>query len=205
MECCRWTIAGAAMLFRAAMRPGLPTSRRRFVYYPPISHIVADACPSTARGWSMTVELDHPSPGADGALVSRGSSNSGFVLYVKQGRVKFDYNCFHQHTLVESDSRLAAGRHKIVVKIDKTDRAAVTARAALLIDGIQVGESQIANLLRILSSTGMDLGCSLSPINADYQSPFRYPGRILTAVFDLPTGPQDGEIDAQVRAAMTRQ
>ena len=194
---------GAAMLFRAAMRPGLPTSRRRFVYYPPISHIVADACPSTARGWTMTVELDHPSPDADGALISRGSSNSGFVLYVKQGRVKFDYNCFHQHTLVASENRLTAGRHQIAVKIEKTEKTA--ARAALLIDGVQVGEGQIANLLRILSSTGMDLGRSLSPINADYQSPFKYPGRILSAVFELPTGPQDREIDAQVRAAMTRQ
>lgn len=79
------------------------------------------------------------------------------------------------------------------------------AGVALLIDGIQVGEGQIANLLRILSSTGMDLGRSLSPINADYQSPFKHPGRILSAVFELPTGPQDHEIDAQVRAAMTRQ
>src|SRR5277367_5161165 len=194
---------GAALLFRAAMRPGLPTSRRRFVYYPPISHIVADACPSTARGWTMTVELDHPSPDADGALISRGSSNSGFVLYVKQGQMKFDYNCFHQHTLIASENRLTAGRHQIVVKIEKTEKTA--ARASLLIDGVQVGEGQIANLLRILSSTGMDLGRSLSPINADYHSPFKYPGRILSAVFELPTGPQDHEIDAQVRAAMARQ
>lgn len=83
--------------------------------------------------------------------------------------------------------------------------AGTHARAALLIDGIQVGEGQIANLLRILSSTGMDLGRSLSPINADYQSPFKHPGRILSVAFELPTGPQDREIDARVRAAMTRQ
>jgi arylsulfatase len=191
------------MLFRAAMRPGLPTSRRRFVYYPPISHIVADACPSTARGWTMTIELDHPSANGDGALIARGSSNSGFVLYLKEGRVHFDYNCFHQHTIVASESRLAAGRHQIAVKIEKTDNTA--ARAAMLIDGVKVGEGQIANLLRIISSTGMDLGRSLSPINADYEAPFKYSGFILEVVFELPTGPQDREIAAQVRAAMTRQ
>ena len=151
----------------------------------------------------MTVELDHPSANGDGALIARGSSNSGFVLYVKEGRVHFDYNCFHQHTLVESEQLLAAGRQQVAVKIEKTENTA--ARAAMLIDGVKAGEGQIANLLRIISSTGMDLGRSLSPINADYQSPFKYPGRILTAVFELPTGPQDREIDAQVRAAMTRQ
>ncbi|MGC2274814.1 MAG: hypothetical protein WA571_02265, partial [Candidatus Binatus sp.] len=194
---------GAAMLFRAAMRPGLPTSRRRFVYYPPISHIVADACPSTARGWTMTVELEHPPVDGDGALIARGSSNSGFVLYVKEGRVKFDYNCFHSHIVVASESRLAAGRHKIAVTVEKSDKTA--ARAVLLVDGVEVGEGQIANLLRIISSTGMDLGRSLSPINAEYQAPFKYSGRMLEVVFELPTGPQDREIAAQVRAAMTRQ
>ena len=43
---------GAAILFRSAPRPGLPTSRTRFVYYPPISHIVSDACPSAGASCS---------------------------------------------------------------------------------------------------------------------------------------------------------
>ena len=104
--------------------------------------------------------------------------------------------------MVASENRLAAGRHQIVVKIEKTDKTA--ARAALLVDGVKAEEGQIANLLRIISSTGMDLGRSLSPVNADYQSPFKYSGRI-SVVFELAAGPQDREIDAQVRAAMTRQ
>ena len=97
-----------ARAVRSAPRCG-PACRpraRRFVYYPPISHIVTDACPPRARGWTTTVELDHPPPDGDGALIARGSLNSGFVLYVKDGRVVFDYNGFHQHTRVESDNRL---------------------------------------------------------------------------------------------------
>ena len=101
---------GAAELFRASRRPGLPTSRNRFVYHPPMSHIVSDACPPVARGWTMTVDLEHPTEDADGALVARGSANSGFVLYLKQGRLLFDYNAFHAHTLVCSEAALPAGR-----------------------------------------------------------------------------------------------
>ena len=68
--------------FRAPrMRPGLPSSRNRFIYYPPVSHIVSDGCPSAARGWTTSVTLDHPAGPADGALVARGSLNSGFALY----------------------------------------------------------------------------------------------------------------------------
>src|SRR5260370_42606989 len=50
---------GLFALFRASRRPGLPTSRNRFVYRPPISHILSDACPPVFRGWPMTVDLSH--------------------------------------------------------------------------------------------------------------------------------------------------
>ena len=107
--CCRSTTAGRSTLFRAAMRPGLPTSRTRFVYHPPISHIVADACPPAARGWTHDRRSRPPRAGGDGALVARGSRNSGFVLYVKDGRAVFDYNAFHVHTRLVADAPLPPG------------------------------------------------------------------------------------------------
>lgn len=192
-----------SLLFRAAMRPGLPTAREHFVFYPPISHIVADACPPAARGWTMTVDVDHPRDG-DGALVSRGSINSGFVLYIKQSRLHFDYNCFHDHTLVAATAPLTAGRHKLEVRVMRVEQKSAEVR--VLVDDDLVGEGRIPDLLRILSSTGMDLGRSLSPVNGDYDAPFVYPGRIHKVVVDLASGgPYPREVAAQSRAAMTRQ
>jgi hypothetical protein len=194
------------LMFRVSMRPGLPTARRRFVYYPPISRIVADACPPLGRGWAMTVDLDHPLAEAEGALIARGSINSGFVLYLKNGRPQFDYNCFHRHTIAAGTKRLAVGRRKLEVRVERTDGSGGHVR--LSIDGVVVSEGRIPNLLRILSSAGMDLGRSLSPVNADYTAPFVYPGRIHSIVFELPAAPQEpetAESEAQARAAMTRQ
>lgn len=195
------------LIFRASMRPGLPTARRRFVYYPPISRIVADACPPGGRGWTITVDLEHPLAEAEGALVARGSINSGFVLYLKDGRPHFDYNCFHHHTVVAAGQRLAVGRRRLEVQVERTDNAG--ARVSLSIDGVAVGEERIPNLLRIISSSGMDLGRSLSPVNADYTAPFAYPGQIHSIVFELPAAPQEPEVaaeaEAQARVAMTRQ
>ena len=61
----------------------------------------------------------------------------------------------------------------------------------------------------MLSSTGMDLGRSLAPVNDDYDAPFAYPGRIETVTFDLAESatPADrhAEAEAKARAAMTRQ
>ncbi len=193
----------AALMFRAAMRPGLPTSRLRFVYYPPVSHIVADACPSAARGWTTIVELEHPAAKGDGALVARGSLNSGFVLYIKDGRVHFDYNYLHTHTVVSSAAQLASGRRKIEVRVERAGENG--AAVALLIDGAMSARGDIPILLRMISTMGMDIGLSRAAVNSEYETPFAYRGRIHSVVFELPAGPQPSEIDAQVRAAMTRQ
>ncbi len=198
---------GIAVLFRAAPRAGLPTTRKRFLYYPPVSHIVADACPSPARGFTLTVELEHPEGAGDGALVARGSINSGFVLYVRDGRLHFDYNGFHEHSLVRADRPLRPGRQRVELRVERNpDRSA---EISLSVAGEVLAEGHLPRLLRMLSSTGMDLGRSLAPVNEDYEAPFDYPGRIDTVLFELPErrrpGDEQAEAEAQARAALTRQ
>ena len=193
----------AFALFRAAMRPGMPTARTRFVYHPPLSHIVADGCPTAARGWTTSLDLDHPEGGGDGALIARGSRNSGFVLYVKDGRAVFDYNAFHVHTRLVSEARLPPGPCRIELAVTRVDGGGAT--ATLSIDGKPAGEALIPRLLFIISSTGMDFGRSLAPVNDDYEAPFVYPGRIREVVFEVPAATPPGEVRATVRAEMVRQ
>ncbi len=198
---------GNAVLFRAAPRPGLPTSRRHFAYYPPVSHIVADACPSAARSFVIAVDLEHPAQAGDGALVARGNANSGFALYLKDGRVCFDYNAFHDHTLVRATRALAPGRRRVEVRVARAEDR--SASVALLADGEPIGEGRIPRLLVILSSTGMDLGRSLAPVNDDYAAPFAYPGAIHGVIFELAERATEreraAEAEASARAAMSRQ
>jgi arylsulfatase len=209
-----WTEAGrhgvlplddrsAMALFRASMRPGLPTSRTRFVYYPPISHLVSDACPPGARGWTMSADIEHPAGEADGALIARGSLNSGFVLYLKGGHVVFDYNHFHDHTRIVSAAPLAPGARQITAVVERTPEGA--GDIELRVDGQIVGTGQAEKLLYMVSSTGMDIGRSASPVCGDYEPPFVYPGRIAKVTFEIPQNPPRGEVKAQVRAEMTRQ
>ena len=190
-------------LFAASRRPGMPTSRRRFVYHPPVSHIVADVCPPVARGWRMTADIDHPAGKGDGALVARGSINSGFVLYIREGRPHFDYNCFHQHTVVAAAAPLAPGAH--MIELDVARRPDGGGDVSLLVDGQEVAAGTIPKLLFMISSTGMDIGRSLSPVCHDYVEPFAWPGRIRTVIFDIPAHERRGEAVAQVRAAMSQQ
>jgi len=193
----------AFALFRASMRPGLPTARLRFLYRPPLSHIVSDACPPLARGWRTVVRLEHPNGSADGALVARGSRNSGFVLYIRDGRLIFDYNHFHEHTRMEAAAALAPGAHEIELRVPRGPDGG--SMAAMLVDQEVVATAAIPRLLFLISSTGMDLGRSLAPVNDDYRAPFTYPGNISEVVFEIPGAAPAGEVKAQARAEMTRQ
>ena len=197
----------AAQTFRAARRPGLPTGRDLFVYYPPVSHIVSDACPSAARGWTTQVELRHPESGGDGVLVNRGTINSGFAFYILGGRLHFDYNCFHVHTKVVAPHPITGGDHVAAFQVERLPdrRAAVR----LLLNGEVVAQDEIPWLLGMLSSTGMDLGRAIAPVNRDYQPPFAYPGTIRKVTFELARRPTErdkrDEARREARAAMTRQ
>ncbi len=193
----------AIALFAASRRPGMPTSRAHFVYYPPVSHIVSDACPPVGRGWTMAVDIEHPAAGGDGALVSRGSINSGFVLYIKNGRPHFDYNCFHEHTLVAGKAPIAPGRRQIALDVKRRQDGG--GDVALLVDGIETAKANIPKLLFLISSLGMDFGRSVAAVNDDYVELFAYGGKIHTVTFDIPTHELKGEAKAQVRAAEAQQ
>ena len=194
---------GPAEMFRASQRPGMPTARRRFVYYPPIAHIPSDACPSPARGWQTTIDLIHPQGDGDGALINRGTINSGYALYVLGGRLHFDYNCFHTHSRAVASERLAPGPHTLSLDVARNARGG--AQATLRVDDAVVAEVSIPKLLFLLSSLGMDVGCGNAPINNDYQPPFVYPGQMHRVVFDIADKISHGELKAQLRAEMSQQ
>jgi arylsulfatase len=194
---------GPAHFLVAARRPGLPTARDVFHYRPPVSRLVVGACPPVARGWVATVRLHHPAEGVDGALIARGSINSGLVLFIKDGRLAFDYNDFHRHTRLTADEPLPPGAHEIVLRIIRTPAGG--GQASLQVDGRTVAAGEIPRLLFVISSQGMDLGRSLSPVTADYAAPFAYGGVLKEVIFEIPGRAPPGEVMAQVRAEMARQ
>ena len=192
-------------LFGASRRPGMPTSRRRFTYHPPISHIVADACPPVFRGWTMTFDLQHPA-GGEGALVSRGSINSGYVVYIRDGRCVFDFNCFHDHSVIEATAPLQPGDRRLEIEVARQVNG--SARVTMSIDGEVAGEGAIPRLLIIVSSLGMDIGRSIRPVSDAYAAPFAYPGLIRSVMFEVaPLPPEFAHVTtrAEVAAAMSRQ
>jgi arylsulfatase len=102
-----------------------------------------------------------------------------------------------------ADAPLAPGAHEIGLEVVRTDDGG--GDITLTIDGAAAARGHAPRLLFMISSTGMDLGRSLSPVTDDYMAPFAYPGVIRKVVFETPQVMERGEVKAQVRAEMTRQ
>jgi arylsulfatase len=194
-------------LFGAASRRRLAQLGRHFVYHPPVRHVNADAAPPLgARSFTIQASIEPGTDGADGVLVAYGAATSGFVLFVLDGHLTFDYNLYGDHTRVVAERPLP--RRPVDVGVALV-RHGATATATVLVDGQPAGSAEIPGVLRLISAQGMDIGRDPgSPVCDAYPAPFPFEGRLRRIVFDLPEGPPRAEAEAaaaQARADMSRQ
>jgi arylsulfatase A-like enzyme len=196
------------VLFRSSFRPGTPHASRRYVYHPPISHLPAEASPSLGnRSWVMTAEVKDHDPKQGGVLVAQGTQNVGFSWYVKDERLVFDYNIFTDHCVLRSEEKVPSGASKLGARFERDGKKGAI---ILSIDGRDCGSMEVPFVLRMISSTGMDIGRDgLSPVSDDYQAPFPFSGVIRRLLVDLPEFriPSEEKVDAAVkqRVEMARQ
>ncbi|MEO6626548.1 MAG: arylsulfatase [Burkholderiaceae bacterium] len=169
-------------LFKSAQFRGNTARRNRFTFYPPVSRYSSDVAPPTGNR-SFVISADFTlGSSRQGAIVARGSANGGYVLFVQDGHLVFDYNFFHTHAQVRSGIALPNGRCVAGVRID---RVAKTGKATLVIDGMDAGSVDIAEMATMVSSTGMDVARSTAPVCHDYQPPFTFDGALRSVTFEI--------------------
>ena len=185
-------------LFGGAPRPGTPHFVDEYVYTPPISHIPADACPALGgRSWSIVCEVEVPDDGCEGVLYARGGHNVGHTFFVKDGKLQFDYNALGRHHRAVSGDALAPGAHRLEARFE---RGVPSGTLTIAVDGTDVGSVEVSPVVRMLGSTGMDLGQnSLSPVVDDYEPPFAFTGRLEKVTFRLRSARQAADVAAKAR------
>jgi arylsulfatase A-like enzyme len=190
-------------LFSAAPRPGTVHARNDYVYVPPLSHIPADASPSLgSRAWTITADVT-VGDDVSGVLYARGSHNVGHSFFVHDGRLQFDYNALGTHTRVAAPIQLSPGRHQLVARFDRDGKAGVLTVAA---DGVDLASAPVPRLVRMLGSTGTDIGRdALSPVVDDYDAPFPFSGTIHSVRFDLRSRPTAGDVAALAATELARE
>ena len=194
-------------LFLTRYRDGSPhPTDRRYSYFPPMSPLPGQVAPSLGgRGWDMAAVIERPEE-AGGVLYATGTENSGVSLFIQDGRLVLDYNCFGDHHLVESERAVPVGPSVVGVQFRRTGKGG---QATLLVDGEASGTMDVPFVMTMISSVGPSIGYDHgSPVSERYRDHFPFEGQLVRLDVTLvrqASGDADAQAEAEQRAAMSRQ
>ena len=175
-------------VIRSLEQPGLNRPRSVVTYYPGMAAVPrSNMLNFRGRSYTITADVELPSSGADGVLVSLGGRFGGFSFFVQKGRLHYAYNWvgLERYTVTSTESP-PAGAAKL--RVEFTAAGPGSGSAALFINDKRVGEGKIARLVPVTFglSEGLTIGRDPStPVTESYQSPFEFTGKIKRVVMEL--------------------
>ena len=181
---------------------GRPNPRRTFTYRPGMARIERWNTPNVVnRSFAVEAEVEVSPEGAEGVLLAVGNRFGGYVLFVQDGHLIFEYNAAHARYVIRSEGPIAAGAGRLRFDFEKTGR--LKGRGTLSVDGASVGRGELArtwpiNPARASLYCGRDGG---SPVSDAYACPFAFTGTLHRVTVTLGDD-QQRDPDAERRASM---
>jgi arylsulfatase len=179
-----------------AARPGPAHGRQQFVYTGTLHSLQDASAPDLQnRAYRITAEIDVPSSGVNGMIVTHGGRFGGYGLYVVEGKPTFTYNFLNLARAKWQAAALAPGRHTIVFEFEPTSGGLVQVpfgrggTGILSVDGQQAATRSMARTIPIILTVfetfdvGIDTGTSVD--DSDYQVPFPFTGKLEKLTIDL--------------------
>lgn len=189
--------------------PESPANRTHFRYLPQLAHIGCDADPPIEnRSHTITIPIVRSSKEQEGVLLACGGSTGGYVLYIRDNHLVYEFNHFRKYFTICSQVEVPVGEcvvgfHFEKERAQKLDGPSVKEGAAaafyeagtavkglgtLYLDGRPVGSGPIENVTFGISLEGTDIGRdSLTPVTPSYRDKGEFPfsGVIREVCFDL--------------------
>ena len=155
------------------------------------------------RAWTVSADVTVLEGGCEGVLYARGSHNGGHTFFIKDGNVQFDYNALGEHFRATGAAELSPGKHIIEARFARDGQAG---RLAVAVDGEEVGSTEITKIVRMLSSTGVDIGADrLSTVVDDYDGPFAFTGELHKVTFRTRSPQTQQDIEALARTELAKE
>jgi len=159
------------------------------------------------RTHSFTADVEVPSGGTEGALLSLGNLQGGFSFFVQGGRLAYVHNLAgREWTRVDSTVPVPPGEHSLGFRFERTGPNRGT--ATLTVDGDVVGEGEIDRFTPMRwNLVGAGLRCGADPglpVCDDYAAPFRFTGTLHRVVLEV-FGAEKVDPKAEAEIAIARQ
>jgi arylsulfatase len=121
---------------------------------------------------------------------------SGWALYLEKGKPVFHYNfCDVAHYEIAGKGPLTPGKHMIQMDFTYDGGGIGKGGVAILkVDGREVAKVRIEKTMpiRVSLDEGLDVGADTgTPVNLNYDVPFKFTGKIDKVTIDLKPKPGD--------------
>ena len=180
---------------RGRTRPRPGGRRHHYIYRPggaPVDFFAAVNVKN--RSHTITAEVEIPPGGAEGVLVAVGSRFGGFVLYAKDGGLRYDYNLLSRgHYKMQSTQPIPSGDCTVGFSFKKTGPQPFGAGGIgrLHINDRVVAESHFPITVPILFGIGEALRCGRdggASVSDDYAGAFPFTGHIKKVIVEVEGG-----------------
>jgi arylsulfatase A-like enzyme len=173
-----------------ANRPSLTVGRTHFAY-PRGIRVPEGSSPDVKHvNHTITANVEIPSQGAEGMLMTIGGRFAGFGLFVKDGKLVYHYNLAGvERYNIESDTRIPSG--KVSLKAEyKTDadKPYAGATVTLYANNRKIGQGRVEKSIpnRVTLDETMDIGFDTgTPVTESYEMPFAFTGKLDEVAIDL--------------------
>ena len=207
-------IDGSGLARMMAEKPLIALPRDRYTYLPNTQSVPNFAAPKVLnRPHSITADVEIPSEGAEGVLLSQGTAAGGYSFYIKDGKLRYVHNYVGRQLLdVESEDAVPAGKHELRFEFEPTGEPDLTkgkgapGRLQLYVDGTLVGNAEAPITTPFMFNPGA-LTCGAnpgSPVTPDYEGPFTFTGTLHSVTLDV-SGELIHDPEAELRAHLARQ
>src|SRR5512136_91971 len=196
-------------------RPQITKDRTHYTFFPHTQAVPYNAGPRLLnRTHSIIADVEIPSGGAEGALVSFGGVDGGYSFYVKDNKLQYVQNYVARDNLhVESTVPVPTGHHELRFEFEVTGQPdfangkGTPGRARLHIDGKLVGQTDFPHTTPF--SLGLTGGITVgadpgAPVAPFYETPFEFTGTIHSVTFDV-SGEVIVDNEAEMRRLLARQ
>ena len=195
-------------------RPQITETRNSYTFRPGTQTLPPAVAPRVLnRPHSITADVEIPADGAEGVVMSQGTSAGGWSLYMKDGRLHYTHNFVRRgwYTVSSSDP-VPTGRHELRFEFEVTGKPDLAAgkgapgRAELYIDRRLAGAADFPVTTPVMFNPG-GLTCGANPgppVTSDYTSPFRFTGTLHTVTIDL-SGELITDAESEMRMHLARQ
>jgi len=169
-----------------AGRPDLLGGRKTLMVYPGMTGMLENAF-INIKGvhHTVTAEVELKDEKSEGVIIAQAGYFGGWVLYMKDGKARHEYNFFAlERTNIAGETALASGKHTISYEfIPDAAKPGTGGKSILSVDGKKVAEGQIPKTQPFAFSgdEGADVGVDgETNVSPDYkQSDNAFTGKIV--------------------------